>query len=89
MEGRSTRVVFGDYICVYTMKQYMEDGNTVPIYHDGILANVHLTNKFMDEEFEEITESEKDIVKEKLKTKWARLDTIVCTEPRLKQIQKI
>lgn len=86
LEDRSTRVVFGDYISVYMMKQSRDDGNTVPIFYEGRLAKVHLTNEFIDEEFEEITESEEEIIKEKLKTKWARLEAIVGTEQRLKQI---
>ncbi len=68
------------------MRRSREDGNTVPIYYEGRLAKVRLSNEFIDEEFEEITEMEEDIVKEKLKTKWARLETLVGTESRVKQI---
>lgn len=86
LEDRSTRITFGDYISVYMMKQSREDGNTVPIFYEGRLAKVDLINEFIDEEFEEVTEGEEDIVKEKLKTKWARLEAIIGAEPRLKQI---
>jgi type I restriction enzyme R subunit len=86
LEDRSTRVTFGDYISVYMMRRSREDGNTVPIYYEGRLAKVRLSNEFIDEEFEEITEMEEDIVKEKLKTKWARLESLVGTESRVKQI---
>lgn len=86
LEDRSTRVTFGDYISVYMMRQSREDGNTVPIYYEGRLAKVRLTNEFIDEEFEEVTEGEEEVIKEKLKTKWARLEAIVGTESRLKQI---
>jgi type I restriction enzyme R subunit len=86
LEDRSTRVTFGDYISVYMMRRSREDGNTVPIYYEGRLAKVRLSNEFIDEEFEEITEMEEDIVKEKLKTKWARLEALVGTESRVKQI---
>ncbi len=86
LEDRSTRVTFGDYISVYMMRQSREDGNTVPIYYEGRLAKVRLTNEFIDEEFEEITEREEEIIKEKLKSKWARLEAVVGTETRVKQI---
>ena len=86
LEDRSTRLTFGNYISVYMMKQSREDGNTVPIYYEGRLAEVRLTNEFIEEEFEEITESEEDIVKEKLKTKWARLESLAGAESRLKRI---
>jgi len=86
LEDRSTRVTFGDYISVYMMRQSREDGNTVPIYYEGRLAKIRLTNEFIDEEFEEVTEGEEDIIKEKLKTKWARLEAIVGTDSRLRQI---
>jgi type I site-specific restriction-modification system R (restriction) subunit len=68
------------------MKQSREDGNTVPIYYEGRLAEVRLTNECIDEEFEEITEREEEVVKEKLKTKWARLEALAGTESRLKRI---
>lgn len=77
LEDRSTRVTFGDYIGTYLMPQSQKDGNTVPIFYEGRLAKVHLTNEFIGEEFEEITEAEEEIVKEKLKTKWARLESLV------------
>jgi len=86
LEDRSTRVTFGDYISVYMMKQSREDGNTVPIYYEGRLAKVRLTNEFIDEEFEEVTEREEAVIKEKLKSKWARLEAVVGAESRLKQI---
>ncbi len=86
LEDRSTRVTFGDYISVYKIRRSQEDGNTVPIYYEGRLAKVSLANEFIDEEFEEVTEGEEDVIKGKLKGKWARLEAIVGTEPRLKQI---
>ncbi|MBN1763491.1 MAG: type I restriction endonuclease subunit R [Methanomicrobia archaeon] len=86
LEDRSTRVTFGNYISVYMMRQSREDGNTVPIYYEGRLAKVRLTNEFIDEEFEDVTEGEEELIKEKLKSKWARLEAVVGTEARLKQI---
>jgi DNA repair protein RadC len=54
--------------------------------YEGRLAEVRLTNEFIDKEFEEITKREEEVVKEKLKTKWARLEALAGTESRLKRI---
>ena len=86
LDDRSTRVVFGDYISIYPINQAVEDGATVPIYYEGRLAKLHQTNEFIDVEFEEITEREEIEVKEKLKSKWARLESIVGADERLTEI---
>lgn len=86
LDDRSTRTVFGNYISIYPINQAVEDGATVPIYYEGRLAKLHQTNEFIDVEFEEITEREEIEVKEKLKSKWARLEGIVGTEKRLSEI---
>ena len=86
LEDRSTRQVFGDYISIYDIQRSIEDGATVPIYYEGRLAKLHLTNEFIDEDFEEITEREEEHVKESLKRKWARLEKLVGAEDRLRRI---
>jgi type I restriction enzyme R subunit len=86
LRDRSTRVTFGDYISVYTMRQSRQDGNTVPIYYQGRLAKLHLTNEFIDEDFDRITETEEDIIKEKLKSRWAQFEALVGTEERLQKV---
>jgi len=42
----------------------------------------------IDEEFEEITEGEEVLRKEKLKSKWARLEVVVRSEKRIKRLAK-
>ena len=86
---RSTPAVFGDYIHVYDIYQAIEDGATVPIYYEARLAKLDLNDKEkpkIDPEFEEVTEGEEQIAKEKLKTKWARLEALVGTDKRIKQV---
>jgi type I restriction enzyme R subunit len=35
----NTRAVFGDYISVYDIQRAVDDGATVPIYYEKLLAN--------------------------------------------------
>ncbi len=86
---RSTPAVFGNYIDVYDIEQAVEDGATVRIYYESRLAKLELKPEErpkIDPEFEDVTEGEEVEKKEKLKSKWARLEAIVGSEKRLKQI---
>jgi type I restriction enzyme R subunit len=83
---RSTPAVFGNYIDVYDIHQSIEDKATVPIYYEARLAKLDLKEEEkpkIDPEFEEVTEGEELTEKEKLKTKWARLEALVGAEKRI------
>lgn len=86
-EDKSTKAVFGDYIDIYDIEQSVDDGRTVRIYYESRLAELKI-NKItdIDHDFEEITEDEED--KQNLKSKWAQLEKIVGSEPRIKLIAK-
>jgi type I restriction enzyme R subunit len=89
LDDRNTRAVFGDYISIYDIQRAVEDGATVPIYYESRLAKLDLPEEEkpkVDEEFEEVTEGEEVDRKERLKTKWARLEAVVGTEKRLRLI---
>jgi type I restriction enzyme R subunit len=67
----------------------VEDGATVPIYYESRLAKLDLPEEEkprVDEEFEEVTEGEEVERKERLKTKWARLEAVAGAEKRLRLI---
>lgn len=85
-EARDTSLVFGEYISTYKINQAVADGATVPIYYEGRLVPLHLTNEFIDEDFNEIAEEyaipESEVVKRKL----AKLAELVGTSERVKQI---
>ena len=88
---RSTPAVFGNYIDIYDIEQAVEDGATVRIYYESRLAKLELKQDErprIDPEFEEVTEGEEVEKKEKLKSKWARLEAIVGSEKRIKLIAK-
>ena len=88
---RDTRAVFGDYISIYDIQRAVEDGATVPIYYESRLAKLDLPEEEkpkVDKEFEEVTEGEELERKERLKTKWARLEAVVGAEKRLRLVAR-
>ena len=90
-QDRNTIAVFGNYIDIYDIEQAVEDGATVRIYYENRLVKLDLEEnerQHIDEEFEEVTEGQEITSKEKLKTKWARLEAIVGSEKRVKTIAR-
>lgn len=88
---KNTRAVFGDCIDVYDMTRAVEDGTTVKIFYESRIAKLELPEELkpqIDSEYDEITEYQEYSQKEKLKSKWARLEAIVGAGARVKQIAK-
>ena len=86
LEDANTRAVFGDYISIYDIQRAVEDGATVPIYYENRLARLSLDEgerPSIDPDFEEATEGEELVRKEKLKTRWAQIEAIVGSGRRL------
>ena len=91
LSDRNTKAIFGDYISVYDIQRAVDDGATVPIYYESRLARLDLPEAdkpHIDQEFEEVTETEEEERKEKLKSKWAALEAVVGTEKRIGLIAK-
>lgn len=91
LKDKNTRAVFGNYIDIYDIQQAVDDGSTVRIYYESRLAKLELNSEErpkIDSDFEEATEGEEVNKKERLKSKWARLEAIVGSEKRIKQIAK-
>jgi type I restriction enzyme R subunit len=87
----NTRSVFGDYISIYDIQRAVVDKATVPIYYEGRLAKLQLKDSEkpkIDPEFEEATEGEEVDRREKLKTRWAQLESVVGSENRIKIIAR-
>ncbi len=85
-EQACSPAVFGDYISIYDIQRAVEDGATVPIYYEGRLAKLELSEAErpkIDRDFEEVTEGEEVERKEGLKSKWAQLAAVVGSEKRL------
>ncbi|WP_315080573.1 type I restriction endonuclease subunit R [uncultured Clostridium sp.] len=91
LTDKNTRAVFGDYIDVYDMTRAVEDGTTVKIFYESRIAKLELPDELkpkVDTEYDEITEYQEVGQKEKLKSKWARLEAIVGSGERVKLIAK-
>ncbi len=90
-EDRSTPAVFGKYVDVYDIEQAVNDGATVRIFYESRLAKLELKPEErpkIDKEFEEVTEGEEVEGKEKLKSKWARLEKVAGAPKRIRRIAK-
>lgn len=82
----NTPELFGKYIDIYDIQRAVEDEATVRIYYEGRMAKLELTESErprIDPDFEDVTEAEEDLTKEKLKTKWANLKALVGAEKRI------
>lgn len=91
LSDKNTPAVFGDYIDIYDMNRAVEDGTTVKIYYESRVARLNLSEAerpVIDSTYEEITEYQEITQKEKLKSKWARLEALAGAEKRIKAIAK-
>ena len=90
-DDRSTPAVFGPYLDAYDIQRSVEDGATVPIFYESRLAKIELNEAErprIDPDFEDVTEGEELEHKEKLKSRWARLEAMVGTPRRIELIAR-
>ncbi|MCO5300359.1 MAG: type I restriction endonuclease subunit R [Candidatus Nanopelagicales bacterium] len=88
-KDKSTTQVFGDYISVYDLTQAEQDGATVKVYYEPRLARVELPAdglKEVDEAFAEATSGSEDEAAERLKSRWAKVEAIVGSDKRIKEL---
>ncbi|MFQ6280464.1 type I restriction endonuclease subunit R [Yersinia enterocolitica] len=88
-EDKDTRAVFGDYVSIYDIQDAVDDGATVPIYYESRLAKLDLNHEELEElssQVDELVEDEETDQKEKTKGDWSRLEKLVGSEPRIKQV---
>src|SRR2546426_2207072 len=88
---RSTPAVFGKYVDTYDIEQAVDDGATVRIFYESRLAKLELKPEErpkIDVEFEEATEGEEVEGKEKLKSKWARVESVAGAPNRIERIAR-
>jgi len=86
---RSTRQVFGDDIDIYDLTQAITDGATVKVYYEPRLAKVELpseAHQALDDAFADATSGTEDEARERLKTRWARVEAIVGSDKRIAEL---
>lgn len=84
----NTPAVFGNYVDIYDIAMAVEDGATVRIYYESRLAKIALSDegkklvKELDDELdqEELTETQK------AKVKWTKLEALIGSKNRVKQV---
>jgi type I restriction enzyme R subunit len=88
-EDHDTRLIFGEYIDIYDLTHAVEDGATVKVYYDARLVRVELPEDVrpeLDAEFDAATELAEIEDKERLKSRWARVEAIVGADKRIAQV---
>ena len=88
---RSTPAVFGRYVDTYDIEQSVDDGATVRIYYESRLAKLELKPEErpkIDKEFEDVTEGEEVEGKEKLKSKWSRVEKVAGSPTRVERVAR-
>jgi len=86
---------FGKYIDIYDIERAVEDERTVRIYYEPKLIRVGLDKKELDSEVEELLkeefpdETEESIFqKQKIKSRWARVESIIGSKKRVNALAK-
>lgn len=84
----NTSAVFGNYVDIYDIAQAVEDGATVRIYYESRLAKINLSEegKELVEELDEELEVSELSETQKAKAKWTKLEALVGSKRRVKNI---
>jgi type I restriction enzyme, R subunit len=87
-EDEATRDVFGDYVSVYNFHQSVEDKATVPLYYEGRIPELQLTNLNLSQDIEAIIESAEldENQQEKLERHFGREYQILTRDDRLERV---
>ncbi len=92
VDDKDTRAVFGGYVSIYDIQDAVDDGATVPIYYESRLAKLDINEgdiEALNDDIEVVMEDEEDIsLREKTKSKWATLEKLVGSAPRMQQVGK-
>ena len=87
---KDTQSVFGGYVSVYDIQDAVDDGATVPIYYESRLAKLDIRQDEIEElnnDIDEVIEDEEDVgARESTKSKWATLEKLVGSDPRIEEV---
>ncbi len=88
LEDRSTTDVFGPVITKYKIPDSVRDKTTVEITYEGRRVELHLLNKFIGSDFDEITADLDEETTEVISKKWSEVKKLVEDPGRIKVIAK-
>jgi type I restriction enzyme R subunit len=86
---RDTQAVFGNYVHIYDIEQAVSDGATVPVYYEGRLVKLDIKDgeaPHIDELAAELSEDEEQNTTSARYHKWAALEKVVASQPRLARV---
>lgn len=88
--ARKTNQWFGEYVSEYNFQQSIDDGSTVPLFHQKRVPEVLIQNQDLSEEFYEILEDENldDVQQEKLERRFAKETEVIKRDDRLDTIAR-
>jgi type I restriction enzyme, R subunit len=86
----NTPAVFGNYVDIYDIAQAVDDGATVRIFYESRLAKVELSEegKRLIAEFDEELEQSELTEAQKAKSKWTRMEALIGSKNRIRNIAK-
>jgi type I restriction enzyme R subunit len=84
----NTPAVFGDYVDIYDISQAVEDGATVKIYYESRLAKINLSDegKELVKELDDNLSYEEMDQTQKAKSKWTKLEALIGSKNRIKEV---
>lgn len=88
---KDTRAVFGGYVSIYDIQDAVDDGATVPIYYESRLAKLDINAadiEALNDDVDDVIDDDDVAARERTKSKWAALEKLVGSEPRMKQVGK-
>jgi type I restriction enzyme, R subunit len=87
-EEEKTREVFGDYVSIYSFKQSVDDGATVPLYYENRIPELQLVNENLNEDMEQLLEDAEldDAQEKKIEREFAREYHLITRDERLETI---
>ncbi|MCP4495105.1 MAG: DUF3387 domain-containing protein, partial [Gammaproteobacteria bacterium] len=79
---------FGSYVDIYDIAQAVEDGSTVPILYESRLAKITLTEEGRElvQELDDELDQEDLSETQKAKAKWTRLEALIGSRERVKNV---
>ena len=71
------------------MTQSVKDGSTVKIYYESRIIPLNMPDDVkIDDAYADITEGQEDNVKDRLKSKWSRVEALAGSKPRIETLAK-
>jgi type I restriction enzyme R subunit len=83
-----TKEVFGGYVSIYNFRQSVEDGATVPLYHENRIPELQLSNEALNEDLNRVIDEAMldERQEQKLQREFNREYQLITREERLEKV---